>query len=101
MIEEVVNSILEAEDVARARIEEAENKAAEIVANAEQQAEQLKKQASQDNKEYQNKCLSEADSEAERVANDLLVQLNAKTDEEAKNLDKRVKSAVKIILESL
>ena len=35
MIEEVVNSILEAEDVAKRRIAEAEAKAAEIVAEAE------------------------------------------------------------------
>lgn len=101
MIEEVVNSILEAEDVAKRRVEAAEQKAAEIVANAEAQAEQIRKQASLDNKEYLSKSLSAADAEAEREAKDLLEKLNGKTDEEKANLEKRVNSAVKIILESL
>ena len=101
MIEEVVNSILEAEDVAAKRVEAAEQKAAEIVAAAEQQAEQLKKQASQDNKEYLSKSLSCADADAEREAKKLLVELNAHTDGEVKKLEKRVDGAVKIILESL
>ena len=101
MIEEVVNSILEAEDVAKKRVETAEQQAAEIVASAEVKAEQLKKQATLDNKEYLNKSLSKADADAERAANDLLDRLNAETDEEVKNLEKRVKGAVKIILESL
>lgn len=101
MIEEVVNSILEAEDVAKARVETAEQKAAEIVTSAEIAAEQLRKQASQDNKEYLNKSLTKADAEAERAAQDLLVKLNSQTDGEVKDLEKRVKGAVKIILESL
>ena len=101
MIEEVVNSILEAEDVAKKRIEAAEQKASEIVAAAEMQAEQLKKQASVDNKEYFGKSLSSADATAEREAKQLLDELNAKTDGEVKNLEKRVDGAVKIILESL
>ena len=101
MIEEVVNSILEAEDVARERVAAAEQKAGEIVAAAEMQAEQLKKQASQDNKQYFNKSLSCADAEAEREAKQLIAELNAKTDEEVKKLEKRVDGAVKIILESL
>ena len=101
MIEEVVNSILEAEDVAKVRIQAAEQKASEIVAAAEVHAEQLKKQASVNNKEYFNKSLSEADAEAERVAYDLLVKLNSKTDEDNARLEKRVKDAVKIILESI
>ena len=101
MIEEVVNSILEAEDVAKRRIEEAETKAAEIVAQAEIQAETLKKQAAQSNKEYQAKVLAQADAEAERKARELLVELNAKTDGEMSELEKRIAGAVKVILESL
>lgn len=101
MIEEVVNSILEAEDVAKRRIEEAEAKAAEIVAQAEIQAEALRKQASIGNKEYQADTLSQADAEAERQARELLSKLNAKTDSEMTELEKRIASAVKVILESL
>ena len=101
MIEEVVNSILEAEDVAQARVEAAESKAAEIVAAAEVQAEQLKRQAAAANKEYFVKSLSQADAAAEREAQALIAKLNGQTDEAVKQLDKRVKGAVKIIVESL
>ena len=101
MIEEVVNSILEAEDVAKKRIEDAEAKAAEIVAQAEIQAETLRKHASQNNKEYQAKSLSDADAEAEREAVQLLAELNAKTDSEMTDLEKRIANTVKVILESL
>ena len=101
MIEEVVNSILEAEDVAKARVEAAESKAAEIVAAAEVQAEQLRRQAAAANKEYFVKSLSQADVAAEREAQALIAKLNGQTDEAVKQLDKRVKGAVKIIVESL
>ena len=101
MIEEVVNSILEAEDVAKRRVADAEAKAADIVAQAEMQAETLKRNATQSNKEYQTKRLSEADAEAERMARDLLAELNAKTDSEMTDLEKRIANTVKVILESL
>ena len=101
MIEEVVNSILEAEDVAKRRVADAEAKAAEIVAQAEVQAENLRKKAATNNKEYQAQTLSDADAEAERKAQDLLARLNAKTDSELTALEKRIASAVKVILESL
>ena len=101
MIEEVVNSILEAEDVAKRRVADAETKAAEIVAQAEVEAENLRKKAAANNKEYQAKTLSDADSEAERKAQDLLARLNAKTDGEMTALEKRIANAVKVILESL
>ena len=101
MIEEVVNSILEAEDVAKRRVEDAEARASEIVAQAEIQAETLKKNATQSNKEYQAKVLAQADAEAERKARELLVELNAKTDGEMSKLEKRVDAAAKVILESL
>ena len=101
MIEEVVNSILEAEDVAKRRVADAETKAAEIVAHAEVQAENLRKKAATNNKEYQAQTLSDADAEAERKAQDLLARLNAKTDSELTALEKRIASAVKVILESL
>ena len=101
MIEEVVNSILEAEDVAKRRVEDAEARASEIVAQAEMQAEALRKQAAQRNKEHQAKTLSDADAEAERKAQELLADLNAKTDSEMSVLEKRIAKAVTQILESL
>ena len=101
MIEEVVNSILEAEDVAKRRIEDAEAKASEIVAQAEIKAEDLKKQATAQNKEYQATQLSNADAQAERQAQKLLADLNAATDGEVGKLEQRIAGAVKVILESL
>ena len=101
MIEEVVNSILEAEDVAKRRVEDAEARASEIVAQAEIQAEALKKKAAQSNKEFQAKILSDADAEAERKARELLTELNAKTDGEMTEIEKRIAKTVKVILESL
>lgn len=101
MIDEVVNSILEAEDTAKRRIEEAEAKASEIIADAESQAEALRKQATAQNKDYQAETLSNADTEAEREANQLLAQLNAKTDSDVSKLEERIADAVKVILESL
>ena len=101
MIEEVVNSILEAEDVAKRRVEDAEARASEIVAQAEIQAEALKKKAAQNNKEFQAKILSDADAEAERKARELLTELNAKTDGEMTEIEKRIAKTVKVILESL
>ena len=101
MIEEVVNSILEAEDVAKKRVEEAEAKAAEIVANAEVEADAMRKQASLDNKKFQSKSLTDADEQAESSAKDKLGELNAKTDSEMAVLEKRIAKTVKVILESL
>ena len=51
MIEEVVQSILQAEDVAKQRIAQATQQAQEIVANAEAIAESQKKQLSQQSKD--------------------------------------------------
>lgn len=101
MIEEVVNSILQAEDVAKQRIAEAEQKASEIVSSAENQADQLKKQASADNKAYLADKLQQADELAEKQARKRLAELNAQTDSEIAQLEKRIDGAVKIILESL
>lgn len=101
MIEEVVNSILEAEDVAKERIAQAEQKAGEIVSSAENQADKIKKQASADNKAYLAEKLQQADELAEKHAREHLAELNAQTDAEIAQLEKRIDGAVKIILESL
>ena len=99
MIEEVVNSILEAEDEAKNRIENAERQAGEIVANAEAQADKLKKDAAASNKEYLNKKLSAADDLALQEARKTLEELSSKTDEEMSDLEKRIANTAKIILE--
>ena len=101
MIEEVVNSILEAEDEAKKRIENAEHQAGEIISNAEMEADALKKNAAADNKAYLNAQLAEADNKAMQEARKLLEELTAKTDEEMTELEKRIANTAKIILESL
>lgn len=101
MIEEVVNSILEAEDEAKKRVENAEREAGEIVSNAEIEADKRKKQAAANNKLYLNEKMAAADEEAFREAKALLTELTQKTDEEMTDLEKRVANTAKIILELL
>ena len=101
MIEEVVNSILEAEDEAKRRVENAEREAGEILSNAELEAERRKKAAVESNKAYLSKKLAAADDEAAKQARELLAELNSKTDAEMSELEKRVSGTAKIILELL
>ncbi len=101
MIEEVVNSILEAEDVAKKRISEAEQKAAEIVSAAEIEAEQNKKQAVAENKTAFLERMKEADKKAEQQAAKRLAELNSQSDSEIAAFAKNTERAVKIILEQV
>lgn len=101
MIEEVINSILEAEDEAKRRVEEAKVAAAETVAHAESQADTIRRNAQADNKTYQQQRLAEADEEIAQEAQRLQQQRNAQTDEEIEKLRQNVDGAVKLILESL
>lgn len=101
MIEEVVNSILEAEDVAKRRVAEAEQKAAEIVAAAERKADEIKKQAAVDNKVCLAEQLAKADVDAEKAARETFEDLKVKADSEVASRKSRVDDAVKIILEQL
>lgn len=101
MIEEVVNSILEAEDEAKKRVENAEREAGEIVSNAEAEADKLKKTAATRNKAYLNEKMAAADAQALQEAKKVLEELTAQTDEEMTDLQKRVANTAKIILELL
>ena len=100
MIEEVVNSILEAEDAARQRVAEAEREASEIVSAAEIEAESLKKNTALQNKAFLRKKMRQADELAEKQAADKLTELNVATDKEIAAYAKNIDKAVKIILES-
>ena len=88
MIEQTVNSILEAEDEAKRRIAEAESKAAEVLNNGELAVEALRKQAA-------------ADKLAAEKAAEYLAKQNAAADAENKTYAVNVDKAVKTILESL
>ena len=98
MIEEVVNSILEAEDVAQQKIAQAKREAADLVARAEIEADNFKKQSSAQNKEAFAQQSKQLEKQAEENAAQELARLNAETDKEISAYDKNVDSAVKIIL---
>ena len=101
MIEEVVNSILEAEDAADKKIAQARKQASDIVAEAESKAEQQKKQQAAANKVHFAQKSREIEAEADAEAKKTLQQLNEQTDKEMESYRKNVDEAVKIILESL
>lgn len=101
MIEQTVNSILEAEDEAKRRISEAENKAAEVLNNGELAVEALRKQAAADNKAFVAEAQAAADKLAAEKAAEYLAKQNAAADAENKTYAVNVDKAVKTILESL
>lgn len=101
MIEQTVNSILEAEDEAKRRIAEAESKAAEVLNNGELAVEALRKQAVADNKAFVAEAQAAADKLAAEKAAEYLAKQNAAADAENKTYAVNVDKAVKTILESL
>lgn len=101
MIEQTVNSILEAEDEAKRRIAEAESKAAEVLNNGELAVEALRKQAAADNKAFVAEAQATADKLAAEKAAEYLAKQNAAADAENKTYAVNVDKAVKTILESL
>ena len=101
MIEQTVNSILEAEDEAKRRIAEAESKAAEVLNNGELAVEALRKQAAADNKAFVAEAQAAADKLAAEKAAEYLAKQNAAADAENKTYALNVDKAVKTILESL
>ena len=101
MIEQTVNSLLEAEDEAKRRIAEAESKAAEVLNNGELAVEALRKQAAADNKAFVAEAQAAADKLAAEKAAEYLAKQNAAADAENKTYAVNVDKAVKTILESL
>lgn len=99
MIEEVVNSILEAEDVAKRRVADAETTAAEIVNNGEIAVEAMRKTAAEQNKTYFAESMAAADVRAAQAASEYLGKVNTQTDAELARYVVNVDKAVKIILE--
>lgn len=99
MIEEVVNSILEAEDVAQKKIAEAKQQANSIVTFAETEADKFKKQSSGASKTVFAEKSKKIEAEARDGASKTLAELNAQTDKEMVSYQKHVDAAVKIILE--
>lgn len=101
MIEQTVNSILEAEDEAKRRIADAEQRAAQIVNDGEIAAEAVRKTAAEQNKAYfaQQSAAIDVDAAAQAAAE--LARLNAESDTENKAYQANVDKAVQIILEQL
>ena len=86
MIEEVVNSILEA---------------SQIVADAEEEASQIRRTALQNNKQYATERLAQADKDAQKKADDLREKLNRQADEDICRLEGNLEQAVKTVLENI
>lgn len=101
MIEEVVNSIIEAEDAAAQKIADAKNRANDIVADAEIRAVEFRKQKSAENKAIFAGKSKEIQSNAEKKSAEELSELNVLADNEVADYEKNVDAAVKIILEHL
>lgn len=99
MIEQTVNSIIEAEDEAKRRIAAAEVKAAEILNEGELAAEAMRKQDAADNKKIVAQANAAADKLAADKAAEYLAEANAAADSEATAYAANVDKAVKIILE--
>ena len=100
MIEEVVNSILEAEDAAEKLVAEAKAQAADIVAAAEINADAMKKQQTAQNKQRYAEQSKQIDQDSAKKAQQYLAEKNAQTDKQMAACEKNVDQAVKIILES-
>ena len=80
MIDEVVNSIIDAEDEAKRRTEEAEAKAAEIIAQAEHEAEAIRHEGAKEAKLHYQQQMAQADQEARALAAEYLQKRKAQTD---------------------
>lgn len=100
MIEETVNSILEAEDAAEKKIAEAKVQANDIVSSAENKADAFKKQQSAANKQTYAEKSRKIDEQSAVKAQQYLAEQNAQTDKEIAAYEKNIDVAVKIILES-
>lgn len=101
MIEEVVSSILEAEDVAQKRIDAAKLEANNIVSSAEAETDKYKKQTAARNKQAFVEGMQNVEQYAKQTADAMLEELNAEADKEMAKYEKNVGNAVKIILEHL
>ena len=101
MIEEVVNSILEAEDAAEKKVAEAKAQANEILSAAEINADAFKKQQTALNKQKYAEKVKQIDAQSAQKASESLAQQNAATDKAVAACEKNIDKAVKIILESL
>ena len=100
MIEEVVSSILEAEDAAEKKIAEAKVQASEILSAAEINADAFKKQQSVNNKQKYAETVKQIDEQSALKAQKYLAEQNAQTDKQISACEKNIDQAVKIILES-
>lgn len=100
MIEEVVGSILEAEDVAAQRIAQARAQAAEIVAQAQAQADALRKQRGTENRQsYERQC-NQGKKLAQQTSEEELQRLTQAADQEVESYAKNTQKAIGIILEN-
>ncbi|MEG1706264.1 MAG: hypothetical protein RR086_02125 [Clostridia bacterium] len=99
MIEEVINSIIEAEDVSAKKIEEATEHASDIRNNANNEADKLLRDATLELKKLSLKLTEEADKSADIKAKECYISETAKADEVIKKYARNVNLAVKYVVE--
>ncbi|MCM1043573.1 MAG: hypothetical protein NC350_05140 [Corallococcus sp.] len=101
MIEEVVNSILDAEDEAKRKIALSEQMAEKAVEAAEKLAESKLAKAAEQNKARWTEALADAELQSSQRAASELAALNAQTDDEIKLYGANLSSAVDAVMEKL
>lgn len=101
MIEEVVKSILEAEDKAEKMVEQARVQAGQTAADAEAECDRIRKEGSAKVKARVAEEYRLAAQAAEKAARQEEEKLAAEVDRQCGEYAKNVDAAVKIVLESL
>lgn len=101
MIDQVVSSIIEAEDRAKFIIEEAEKQSANIVSDAEQKAEKDIALLESQDKTYFSDKMHSADGVARKAHLDYVEQNSKTVDKEIADYRKNNDKAVKYILEQI
>jgi vacuolar-type H+-ATPase subunit E/Vma4 len=101
VIEDIVSSILDAENKARDIVAAAEREAEGILLRAESDIDAANAVANAYNKSTVSGLMQAADAEAEKAAADLFNEQKAVVDEEVKGSRQRLDAAVKYILENI
>lgn len=101
MIEQVVNSIIEAEDAAKKVVNEAESQATQIITASELKASKITKDAHQSNKDYFSDRMTNIDGETTSKVSTYIEKEQKVVDKEMLTYSDNVDKAVKYILENI
>lgn len=101
MVEDVVNSIIEAEDKAKQKIAQAEEQATKIVEEAEKLADTYQHRNVASNRQKVVEFNAKSQEKANQKAEEQLNKERNKVDESLKENEKRLPDAIKYILENI